>query len=574
MNADASSERVALNKEVGVLLRELSIENLAVIEKASIAFDDKLNVFTGETGAGKSILIGGINAILGGRVSKDIVRAGADKAVVTGLFDDLPQTVIDKLSENGFSAEDELLLQRDIHSDGKSTARINGRATTVAILRDIASELIDIHGQHDNRLLMDSDNQREILDNYGRNGELLREYGVAFKEFSALSRKIKEVSRKKTESLEKAELLRERLEELDRYNFSADEEETIKQKLEQLRNAEYISENLYNAQTAISGDDDTDGAYSLLEHCRDSVLSLSDTIPELEKLSERISDMLIELEDIREEIVQRIPDDDEDTAGMLSVYEERLSVILRLRRKYGAELPEILENSEKWRNELYEIDNGDDIIEELTEKKKEAGEKVKQLAAELTKSRKKAADELAKRISSELAFLDMPDIRLVFDISQDKVTLSGMDKVEILISVNKGEELKPMSKIASGGELSRIMLAIKNVLADTDKLHTMIFDEIDTGISGRAATKVGIKLHEAAKNRQILCVTHLAQIAAMADTQLLIKKTSDDKRTYTAVTKLDFDGRKKEIARIISGDENDPISLENAEMLLTRKNKT
>lgn len=556
------------------MLRELSIENLAVIEKASIAFDDKLNVFTGETGAGKSILIGGINAILGGRVSKDIVRAGADKAVVTGLFDGLPQTVIDKLSENGFTAEDELLLQRDIHSDGKSTARINGRATTVAILRDIASELIDIHGQHDNRLLMDSDNQREILDNYGRNGELLREYGVAFKEFSALSRKIKEVSRKKTESLEKAELLRERLEELDRYNFSADEEETIKQKLEQLRNAEYISENLYNAQTAISGDDDTDGAYSLLEHCRDSVLSLSDTIPELEKLSERISDMLIELEDIREEIVQRIPDDDEDTAGMLSVYEERLSVILRLRRKYGAELSEILENSEKWRNELYEIDNGDDIIEELTEKKKEAGEKVKQLAAELTKSRKKAADELAKRISSELAFLDMPDIRLVFDISQDKVTLSGMDKVEILISVNKGEELKPMSKIASGGELSRIMLAIKNVLADTDKLHTMIFDEIDTGISGRAATKVGIKLHEAAKNRQILCVTHLAQIAAMADTQLLIKKTSDDKRTYTAVTKLDFDGRKKEIARIISGDENDPISLENAEMLLTRKNKT
>lgn len=555
------------------MLRELSIENLAVIEKASIAFDDKLNVFTGETGAGKSILIGGINAILGGRVSKDIVRAGADKAVVTGLFDDLPQTVVNKLTENGFSAEDELLLQRDIHSDGKSTARINGRATTVSILRDIASELIDIHGQHDNRLLMDGDNQREILDNYGRNGELLKEYGAAFKEFSALSRKIKEVSRKKTESLEKAELLRERLEELDRYNFSADEEETTKQKLEQLRNAEYISENLYNAQAAISGDDDTDGAYSLLERCRDNISSLSDTMPELEKLSERISDMLVELEDIREEIAQRIPDDDEDTAGMLGVYEERLSVILRLRRKYGAELSEILENAEKWRTELYEIDNGDDIIDELTEKKKEAGERVKRLATELTNSRKNAADELAKRISSELAFLDMPDIRLVFDITQDKVTLSGMDKVEMLISVNKGEELKAMSKIASGGELSRIMLAIKNVLADTDKLHTMIFDEIDTGISGRAATKVGIKLHEAAKNRQILCVTHLAQIAAMADTQLLIKKTSDDKRTYTAVTKLDFDGRKHEIARIISGDENDPISLENAEMLLTRKNE-
>ena len=554
------------------MLRELSIENLAVIEKASIAFDDKLNVFTGETGAGKSILIGGINAILGGRVSKDIVRAGTEKAVVTGLFDDLPESVKAKLSDNGFAVDDELLLQRDIHADGKSTARINGRATTVAILRDIASELIDIHGQHDNRLLMDGDNQREILDSYGKNSGLLSEYATAFKEFSALSRKIKEVSRKKTESLERAELLRERLEELDRYNFSADEEETVKQKIEELRNAEYISENLYNAQTAISGDDDTDGAYSMLEHCKNSVSSLSDTIPELDKLAERISDMLVELEDIREEIVQRIPDEDEDTAGMLGVLEERLSVILRLQRKYGTDLAQILENSEKWRNELYEIDNGDDIIEELTEKKKEAGEKVKRLATELTSRRKKAADELAKRISAELTFLDMPDIRLVFDISQDKVTLSGMDKLEMLISVNKGEDLKPMSKIASGGELSRIMLAVKNVLAETDKLHTMIFDEIDTGISGRAAAKVGLKLHEAAENRQILCVTHLAQIAAMADTQLLIKKTSDEKRTYTGITKLDFEGRKREIARIISGDENDPISLENAEMLLLRKN--
>lgn len=554
------------------MLRELSIENLAVIEKASIAFDDKLNVFTGETGAGKSILIGGINAILGGRVSKDIVRAGTEKAVVTGLFDDLPESVKAKLSDNGFAVDEELLLQRDIHADGKSTARINGRATTVAILRDIASELIDIHGQHDNRLLMDGDNQREILDSYGKNSGLLSEYATAFKEFSALSRKIKEVSRKKTESLEKAELLRERLEELDRYNFSADEEETVKQKIEELRNVEYISENLYNAQTAISGDDDTDGAYSMLEHCKNSVSSLSDTIPELDKLAERISDMLVELEDIREEIVQRIPDEDEDTAGMLGVLEERLSVILRLQRKYGTDLAQILENSEKWRNELYEIDNGDDIIEELTEKKKEAGEKVKRLATELTSRRKKAADDLAKQISAELTFLDMPDIRLVFDISQDKVTLSGMDKVEMLISVNKGEDLKPMSKIASGGELSRIMLAVKNVLAETDKLHTMIFDEIDTGISGRAAAKVGLKLHEAAENRQILCVTHLAQIAAMADTQLLIKKTSDEKRTYTGITKLDFEGRKREIARIISGDENDPISLENAEMLLLRKN--
>ena len=547
------------------MLRELSIENLAVIEKASIAFDDKLNVFTGETGAGKSILIGGINAILGGRVSKDIVRAGTEKAVVTGLFDDLPESVKAKLSDNGFAVDDELLLQRDIHADGKSTARINGRATTVAILRDIASELIDIHGQHDNRLLMDGDNQREILDSYGKNSGLLSEYATAFKEFSALSRKIKEVSRKKTESLERAELLRERLEELDRYNFSADEEETVKQKIEELRNAEYISENLYNAQTAISGDDDTDGAYSMLEHCKNSVSSLSDTIPELDKLAERISDMLVELEDIREEIVQRIPDEDEDTAGMLGVLEERLSVILRLQRKYGTDLAQILENSEKWRNELYEIDNGDDIIEELTEKKKEAGEKVKRLATELTSRRKKAADELAKRISAELTFLDMPDIRLVFDISQDKVTLSGMDKVEMLISVNKGEDLKPMSKIASGGELSRIMLAVKNVLAETDKLHTMIFDEIDTGISGRAAAKVGLKLHEAAENRQILCVTHLAQIAAMADTHFEIKKSVENGVTATKIRKLTEKDEVDELARLLGGAEITEKVRENAE---------
>ena len=552
------------------MLKELSIENLAVIEKASIAFDDKLNVFTGETGAGKSILIGGINALLGARVSKDIVRSGAEKAVVTGLFDNIPSSVEKKLEENGFEKADELLLQRDIHADGKSTARINGRATTAAILRDIAGELIDIHGQHDNRLIMDSDNQRVLLDNYADNADLLSQYGTAFKEFSSLSRRIKEVSKKSAESAEKADLLRERLEELDRYNFSADEESVLKQKIEELRNIEYISENLYSANTAISGDDETEGAYGLLERSRDLVASLTDTIPELDNLSERISDILINLEDIREEIAERIPDDDEDTAGLLSMHEERLSVILRLKRKYSADLPDILDKAERWRAELYEIENGDDMIEELTEKKKEAGEKVKQLAALLTDSRRKAAAELALKISEETSFLDMPDIRLVFDITQDKVTLSGMDKVEMLISVNKGEDLKPLSKVASGGELSRIMLAIKNVLADADEVQTMIFDEIDTGISGRAAAKVGFKLSEAARNRQILCVTHLAQIAAAADTQLLIKKTSDDKRTYTAITKLDFEGRKHEIARIISGDENDAISLENAEKLLLR----
>ncbi len=552
------------------MLRELSIENLAVIEKASITFGDKMNVFTGETGAGKSILIGGINAILGGRVSKDIVRFGAEKAVVIGLFDDIPEKVNVKLSEYGFNAEDELLLQREITIDGKSVARINGRTATVATLREIASELINIHGQHDNQLLMSCDKQREILDNYAAIGELLSEYRTVFKEFSSVSRKIKEVSDTSRRQTERADVLSERLSELDEYKFQNDEEDKVNKKIDELRNAEYIEDNLYGAVQAISGDEEETGAYTLLQRAKGNVASLCDIIPEFSDLEKRISDMLIDLEDIRAEISSKFQSDNEDSAKLLSKYEERLSDILRMKRKYKMDIPELIEIAEEWRQELYTINNSEDILEKLSQQKKEIGEKLKKLGSELTKRRKEAADELAKRISEELTFLDMPDIRLIFDITQDKVTMNGMDMVEMLISVNKGEELKPMSKIASGGELSRIMLAIKTVLASCDDIGTMIFDEIDTGISGRAAHKVGTKLYEVGRSRQILCVTHLAQIAAMADTHLLISKSSDESRTYTDIKTLDFEGRKREIARIISGDEESEISLENAEELLNR----
>ncbi len=552
------------------MLRELSIENLAVIEKASITFGDKMNVFTGETGAGKSILIGGINAILGGRVSKDIVRFGAEKSVVTGLFDDIPERVASKLIEYGFTAEDELLLQREITIDGKSTARINGRIATVSVLKEIAGELINIHGQHDNQLLMNTDKQREILDNYAGLLPLLTEYRSVFKEFSSVSRKIKEVSDNSKKQIERADILSERLTEIDEYKFSSDEEETVNKKIDELRNAEYIEDNLYGAVQSISGDDDESGAYTLLQRARGNIASLCDIIPEFNDIEKRVSDMLVDLEDIRAEISSKLDSDSEDSAKLLSKYEERLSDILRIKRKYRMDIPQLLETAEEWRQELYTINNCEDILEKLSEERREIGEKLKKLGAQLTRERKKAAEELAARISEELTFLDMPDIRLVFDITQDKVTTNGMDMVEMLISVNKGEELKPMSKIASGGELSRIMLAIKTVLADTDDIATMIFDEIDTGISGRAAHKVGTKLYEVGRKRQILCVTHLAQIAAMADTHLLISKSSDANRTYTDIKALDFEGRKREIARIISGDENSEISLENAEELLNR----
>ncbi|MCH5323658.1 MAG: DNA repair protein RecN [Eubacterium sp.] len=553
------------------MLRELSIENLAIIEKASVTFGDKLNVFTGETGAGKSILIGGINAVLGARVNKDIVRAGADKAVVTALFDYIPDTVRKTLEDNGYSCEDELLLQREIYKDGKSTARINGRAATAAILKETAGELISIHGQHDNLLLMSNDRQRDILDNYGQTGELLNEYREVFREFSSLSRQIKKLSDMDSVQREKAEMLRQRIKEIDSFKFSEGEEAEVTEQLNKLRNFEFIQSSIYGALNAIAGDDDGDGAYLRLKNARDNINSLLDNLPSLSALSDRLNDLLIELEDIREEISAQIPRQAEDMDASLEYYEDRMSNILRLKRKYSSELDELLAQNEQWRQELYNIDNSDDVIGELTEQRREKGEQVKKLAAQLTDMRKTAADRLSKRIAEELAFLDMPDIRLVFDIKQDKVTLNGMDSVEMLISVNKGEELKPINKIASGGELSRIMLAIKNVLADSDNIQTMIFDEIDTGISGHAAQKVGVKLYQTAQSRQILCVTHLAQIAAMADTHLLIKKSTDNQRTFTGITSLDFEGRKKEIARIISGDENSNISLENAEELLKRK---
>jgi DNA repair protein RecN (Recombination protein N) len=366
------------------------------------------------------------------------------------------------------------------------------------------------------------DKQREILDNYAGLGGLLSEYRTVFRDFSVISRKIKEVSDTSKQQLERADILTERLTELDEYKFSPDEEDTVSKKIEELRNVEYVEDNLYGAVQSISGDDEENGAYTLLQRARGNIASLCEIIPEFGELEKRVSDILVELDDIRAEVASRLDGDSEDASKLLSKYEGRLSDILRVKRKYRMDLPELLETAEEWRQELYTINNSDDILEKLSEEKRETGEKLKKLASELTKKRKTAAEQLAARISEELTFLDMPDIRLVFDITQDKVTSNGMDMVEMLISVNKGEELKSMSKIASGGELSRIMLAIKTVLASSDDIGTMIFDEIDTGISGRAAHKVGTKLYEVGRTRQILCVTHLAQIAAMADTHLLI----------------------------------------------------
>lgn len=554
------------------MLRELDIENLAVIEKATISFCDKLNVFSGETGAGKSILIGGINAVLGGRTDKNIVRTGENKAVVTALFDNVSEETQKKLEENGYVYEGELLLQREISSDGKSTARINGKVTTAAVLKNIASDLIDIHGQHDTAILMSTDNQRQILDSYGGLNEKLSAYREVFHRFSHISKQVKQLQQKIDDRDNRIAELKEKIEEVSGYNLYAGEEKEVSERLEKARSFESLQKALSQAYGSLCGYDDESSAASLIQNALNNLDKISNPDndeDEYNKLSKRLSEVAIEIADIGSEISKNISD--EYSSENISLLENRLSDLLLLKRRYRTDIDQLIFDLEDWKKELEDLQGSDDALEELNEKRRELAEQVKSQAAEISELRKKAADRLVENITNELIFLDMPNIKFIFDFQKDKISITGMDKVEMLISVNKGEEPKSMNKIASGGELSRIMLAVKNVLASADDIPTMIFDEIDTGISGRAAQKVGIKLSEIAEKRQVLCVTHLAQIAAMGDRHLLIEKKSDDKRTYTTVHPLEFEERKREIARIISGDSDSEAALLSAEELLKRK---
>ncbi len=554
------------------MLKELYIENLAVIEKASISFTDKFNVFSGETGAGKSVLIGAINAVLGGRISKDLIRTGTKKASVTALFDSVSTAAAEKLVEYGFEPSDELILQREFSVDGKGIVRICGKPSTVAILKEISSSLIDIHGQHDNRMLVDNSNQRELLDNFAGIRVELDTYGELFRSFSQLLRKIRQLEEADAKKDQRIEELKKQIDEVARLNLKKGEEAEISEKLNRARSFEQLNSALFTAQNAISGDGEGEsGALDLLGTAADSLRNISALMPDCSVLCERISGLMIELEDIGGEVAGCIPDPDSEND--LPILEEKMSDILRLKRRYGTELDEILDMYDSWRVELNELSDTDNTLAQLSEEKRSLGEQVKEMALEISDKRKAAAQRLTEAISAELKFLDMPDVRLEFAVNHGKVTVNGMDEIEMLISVNKGEELKPIEKVASGGELSRIMLAIKTVLAEHDDTPTMVFDEIDTGISGRAAQKVGRKLSELAQKRQVLCVTHLAQIAALSDNHLLIEKKSDEARTYTTVHTLDYDEKVREIARIISGDATNDVSLRNAEELIKSKER-
>lgn len=553
------------------MLREIYIENLATIEKATINPGEHLSVLTGETGAGKSILIGSITAILGQRVSKDIIRAGESKAIITAVFDKTPQKALDILNKNGYSIEDDqLILQREISLDGKSVARIGGKPATVSLLRDIGSELIDIHGQNDNRILMNNDNQRELLDSYGDLETTLTAYREIFRSFARISKQLRGLQLSEAEKADTIEMLTYQIEELTALNLQPNEDETLYFQLEALRSSAKIQENLYKASVLLDGDDEEfEGAISCVERARANLEELTELLPEMLELANRLEGLVIELDDVRSEIDGANSDID-DSATRLVQMEDRMSDINKAMRKYGMNVNGLLDHLEKCKDELSHLDQMDDVIEELVERRREIGEGVKAKARDISKMRKIASQKLVKEIEKQLIFLNMPDVKLYFEIKQDKITVHGMDNVEILISVNRGEQPKPLNKTASGGELSRIMLAIKNVLADKDSIPTMIFDEVDTGISGMAAQKVGVKLSQISKKRQVLCVTHLAQIAAMGDTHFLIEKSVDENRTYTNVRELDFDGRKNEIARIIAGSVTD-ISLKSAEELLSTK---
>ena len=550
------------------MLSELYIENLAVIEKATIDFSDKLNVFTGETGAGKSILINGINAILGQRVTKDIVRTGTDKAVISALFTDIGDNVLQVLDEFGISAEDgQLFLTREIRSDGGSVARVNSRAVSVSVLKAIGETLVTIHGQHDNQILMASERHIDILDSYAESEALIEDYHSSFRELQSIAKKINKIKTEQSKKEFRMAELADIVEEINALNIHEGEDKEVEAELNISKNAVAISEALYMAKQLLSGDDDTDGAVEMTQRASQSVEGYTDIMTEISPIYDRLSSAAIEMEDISEEIGSLLDSLDIDPKRY-DYLNQRSDELRRIMKKYGPELDDVLTTLENSQNELDELSGAEQSLDELNKEKERLLAEVSKKAKALSDHRKKAGERFVSQVTEELEFLNMPKVKLVVQQKTGKLTINGMDSIEFLISANLGEEPKPIAKIASGGELSRIMLALKNVIAEKDSIGTLIFDEIDTGVSGRAAQKIGIKLKQISRLRQVLCVTHLAQMAVMADNHLLIEKNIQGDRTVTTVRTLDHEQRKYEIARIMGGENITELMLENAEQYL------
>ena len=553
------------------MLSSLQIENVAVIQKAEVHFEPGLNVLTGETGAGKSILIDSINAILGNRTSKDLVRTGAAKAVIRAAFEQVPPAVLDKLEQSGYERSEALLLSREITAEGKSTCRINGMPATAAVLRELCGGLININGQHDSVGLLNPAHHLGILDDYAQNRTVFQEYYALYRELVRVKRELDAMITDEAEKQRKIDLLQYQVQEIEDAGLTAGEEQTLENRRKVLSNASAIRDRLAQSYALLSGSDDAAGAVDLLGEASNAVDAAAQLDPALTAAAGQLLDLYYNAKDVAADLIGRLDTYDTNDAELDEV-EQRLDLLYRLKRKYGSTVEDVIAFGQKAREELDNIQHSQQRHDALQAEKLRLYTKAREKAEVLTQTRLKAFEELNTRISGTLDFLNMPGVRMTLRHTRGPLASHGQDSVEFYISTNPGEAPKPLAKIASGGELSRITLAIKNAMADKDAVPTVIYDEIDSGVSGKAAGRIGEVLRQSAQGHQILCITHTAQIAALADCHLLIQKNVSNERTYTEIHPLDENGRVEALARLISGDHVTELSRANArEMLQERK---
>lgn len=549
------------------MLSCLQIENVAVIQKAEVHFQPGLNVLTGETGAGKSILIDSINAILGNRTSKDLVRTGASKAVIRASFAQIPDVVLDKLEAAGYERSAELLLSREITAEGKSSCRINGMPTTAAVLRELCGGLININGQHDSVGLLNPAHHLSILDDYAQNAKLYQEYYVLYRSLVKVKKELDAMITDEAEKQRRIDLLTYQVQEIEDAALTAGEEQTLEARRKVLANASTIRDRVAKAHALLSGDDDTPGAVDLLGEASNAMDTAAQLDESLSGVSGTLMDLYYSAKDAAAELIDRLDAYDTNDAELDEI-EQRLDLLYRLKRKYGDTVEDIIAFGQKAREELEQIQFSEQRHDQLQAEKLRLYGLAREKAEVLTQTRLKAFDELNARITDTLQFLNMPGVRMTLHHARGPLASHGQDSVEFYISTNAGEAPKPLARIASGGELSRITLAIKNALADRDAVPTVIYDEIDSGVSGKAAGRIGEVLRQSAQGHQILCITHTAQIAALADCHLLIQKNVTNDRTYTEIHPLDTEGRVEALARLISGDHVTELSRANAREML------
>ena len=554
------------------MLSSLQIENVAVIQKAEVHFQPGLNVLTGETGAGKSILIDSINAILGNRTSKDLVRTGAAKAVIRAAFEQVPDAVLDSLEKAGYERSDALMLSREITAEGKSSCRINGMPATAAVLRELCGGLININGQHDSVGLLNPARHLGILDDYAQNGVQFQEYYALYRELVRIKRELDAMITDEAEKQRRIDLLSYQVQEIENAALTAGEEQTLESRRRVLANASTIRDRIAQCYALLSGGDEAAGAVDLLGEASNAASDAAQLDEALSGAASQLTDLYYTAKDVAADLVGRL-DAYETNDAELDEIEQRLDLLYKLKRKYGDTVEDVIAFGQKAREELQNIQTSQERYDHLQAEKRRLYAQAREKAEVLTQTRLRAFEELNKRISGTLDFLNMPGVRMTLRHTRGPLASHGQDGIEFYISTNPGEAPKPLAKIASGGELSRITLAIKNAMADKDAVPTVIYDEIDSGVSGKAASRIGEVLRQSAQGHQILCITHTAQIAALADCHLLIQKNVENDRTYTEIHPLDTEGRVEALARLISGDHVTELSRANAREMLQEQSK-